>query len=172
MPSSALSERGLHLVHRPGRPGTGTARRPAAGGDADRRAPGRSARRPDPRVFFLMIRRPPRSTLFPYTTLFRSSPPDWTLVGYHAADVVRILLDKIGILDVKRLPHLLRLLLINAEDNGLGKPVVLLEVTGQMMGDGLGARLEGDNAFELLCPVHLIGNLTPVTIKLALARAP
>src|SRR5215813_14433743 len=24
--------------------------------------------------FFLMIRRPPRSTLFPYTTLFRSSP--------------------------------------------------------------------------------------------------
>src|SRR3712207_8619995 len=25
--------------------------------------------------FFLMIRRPPRSTLFPYTTLFRSEPP-------------------------------------------------------------------------------------------------
>src|SRR2546430_8659550 len=25
--------------------------------------------------FFLMIRRPPRSTLFPYTTLFRSVPP-------------------------------------------------------------------------------------------------
>src|SRR3712207_8766875 len=25
-------------------------------------------------VFFLMIRRPPRSTLFPYTTLFRSQP--------------------------------------------------------------------------------------------------
>src|SRR2546422_7832926 len=26
--------------------------------------------------FFLMIRRPPRSTLFPYTTLFRSVPGD------------------------------------------------------------------------------------------------
>src|SRR3712207_8902729 len=25
-------------------------------------------------LFFLMIRRPPRSTLFPYTTLFRSDP--------------------------------------------------------------------------------------------------
>src|SRR5215813_14877179 len=25
--------------------------------------------------FFLMIRRPPRSTLFPYTTLFRTRPP-------------------------------------------------------------------------------------------------
>src|SRR6266571_6937353 len=29
------------------------------------------------RFFFLMIRRPPRSTLFPYTTLFRSHPATW-----------------------------------------------------------------------------------------------
>src|SRR2546430_16796881 len=29
-------------------------------------------------VFFLMIRRPPRSTLFPYTTLFRSQVGAWT----------------------------------------------------------------------------------------------
>src|ERR1041385_8706896 len=28
-------------------------------------------------VFFLMIRRPPRSTLFPYTTLFRSAQAQW-----------------------------------------------------------------------------------------------
>src|SRR5256885_9137878 len=36
-----------------------------------------------PPFFFLMIRRPPRSTLFPYTTLFRSpSPgPEQTRVG-------------------------------------------------------------------------------------------
>src|SRR5689334_23616331 len=27
-------------------------------------------------LFFLMIRRPPRSTLFPYTTLFRSHAPE------------------------------------------------------------------------------------------------
>src|SRR3712207_8647421 len=33
--------------------------------------------------FFLMIRRPPRSTLFPYTTLFRS--PTWqTVYTYYA----------------------------------------------------------------------------------------
>src|SRR5260370_35263333 len=31
-----------------------------------------SAARPSLSFFFLMIRRPPRSTLFPYTTLFRS----------------------------------------------------------------------------------------------------
>src|SRR2546422_2038934 len=34
--------------------------------------------------FFLMIRRPPRSTLFPYTTLFRSSKSRW-LELFHAA---------------------------------------------------------------------------------------
>src|SRR5258706_259599 len=32
-------------------------------------------------LFFLMIRRPPRSTLFPYTTLFRSKPPDRVAVS-------------------------------------------------------------------------------------------
>src|SRR5689334_25204742 len=31
--------------------------------------------------FFLMIRRPPRSTLFPYTTLFRSSRPVASTIG-------------------------------------------------------------------------------------------
>src|SRR5690554_7389995 len=31
--------------------------------------------------FFLMIRRPPRSTLFPYTTLFRSISPSLINIG-------------------------------------------------------------------------------------------
>src|SRR5437879_10002438 len=42
--------------------------------------------------FFLMIRRPPRSTLFPYTTLFRSRVILTTgkifLVAYHGPDHV------------------------------------------------------------------------------------
>src|SRR3712207_8720253 len=33
--------------------------------------------------FFLMIRRPPRSTLFPYTTLFRSEPAVDRLLHQH-----------------------------------------------------------------------------------------
>src|SRR2546422_7477786 len=32
--------------------------------------------------FFLMIRRPPRSTLFPYTTLFRSPLVVWIMIGF------------------------------------------------------------------------------------------
>src|SRR3989449_2269751 len=47
-----------------------------------------------PSLFFLMIRRPPRSTLFPYTTLFRSLPrrvcsaPERGLRGARAAPAV------------------------------------------------------------------------------------
>src|SRR5258705_11069035 len=40
--------------------------------------------------FFLMIRRPPRSTLFPYTTLFRSpaaAGPSLSPAPHRAADV-------------------------------------------------------------------------------------
>src|SRR2546427_854022 len=46
--------------------------------------------------FFLMIRRPPRSTLFPYTTLFRSRPgegaplgPRQKAVGHRLVEGVR-----------------------------------------------------------------------------------
>src|SRR5256885_16732931 len=40
--------------------------------------------------FFLMIRRPPRSTLFPYTTLFRS------VVGRRVGDVQRVVALELG----------------------------------------------------------------------------
>src|SRR3712207_7707011 len=47
-------------------------------------------------LFFLMIRRPPRSTLFPYTTLFRSVDEAWptggvpsSYYGRHKAEVER-----------------------------------------------------------------------------------
>src|SRR2546428_8154687 len=41
--------------------------------------------------FFLMIRRPPRSTLFPYTTLFRSGPIVliWDNLNTHTSAAMR-----------------------------------------------------------------------------------
>src|SRR4029078_13732337 len=39
--------------------------------------PDRTPPRRFSRLIFLMIRRPPRSTLFPYTTLFRSNEVHW-----------------------------------------------------------------------------------------------
>src|SRR3712207_9330272 len=44
--------------------------------------------------FFLMIRRPPRSTLFPYTTLFRSAI--CREAGYHGAGTVEYLVGVDG----------------------------------------------------------------------------
>src|SRR5476649_3018387 len=41
--------------------------------------------------FFLMIRRPPRSTLFPYTTLFRSNQPATPNPAYQYNDGTAIL---------------------------------------------------------------------------------
>src|ERR1039457_2188535 len=55
------------LEHR-GHPQPGNDQRPAYG-DYGHPLPGLVTHL---RLFFLMIRRPPRSTLFPYTTLFRS----------------------------------------------------------------------------------------------------
>src|SRR5258707_9771023 len=46
--------------------------------------------------FFLMIRRPPRSTLFPYTTLFRSSPCKMKLRPVRAAEI-RLLKNMSGL---------------------------------------------------------------------------
>src|SRR5260221_7410091 len=41
---------------------------------------------PLPFFFFLMIRRPPRSTLFPYTTLFRSLQTELEFALHHRED--------------------------------------------------------------------------------------
>src|SRR3712207_4304813 len=50
--------------------------------------------------FFLMIRRPPRSTLFPYTTLFRSSVilvrEETTPVDFHGIVAARAVLTARG----------------------------------------------------------------------------
>src|SRR5689334_5062231 len=46
--------------------------------------------------FFLMIRRPPRSTLFPYTTLFRSD------ISILHEEEDRVVVRRLGVVDVKR----------------------------------------------------------------------
>src|SRR5690348_18113773 len=53
-------------------------------------------------IFFLMIRRPPRSTLFPYTTLFRSHadgglpPIVWEGLEYEAGPTMGVPVERPG----------------------------------------------------------------------------
>src|SRR3712207_8975772 len=51
--------------------------------------------------FFLMIRRPPRSTLFPYTTLFRSRVDGEGVVVERRGDVVELIPDVLGFLSCR-----------------------------------------------------------------------
>src|SRR3712207_8907176 len=53
--------------------------------------------------FFLMIRRPPRSTLFPYTTLFRSVVAESRYVAEDAAEDVVVDVDTLeAVVDLER----------------------------------------------------------------------
>src|SRR5258708_26527937 len=84
--------------------------------------------------FFLMIRRPPRSTLFPYTTLFRSRYPrieDGTLIrgaGRFVDD-----LDPPGLLQVAFLRSAAAHSLINAIDTGADRKSTRLNSSHQII---------------------------------------
>src|SRR6266511_6476466 len=77
--------------------------------------------------FFLMIRRPPRSTLFPYTTLFRSRPEDG---GPHLPD--RSAAAPVGPAGQSRRPRVLRPDVPGPGGMGRGGPSPVGEVTGRM----------------------------------------
>src|SRR5690349_25128867 len=64
------------------------------------------------RMFFLMMRRPPRSTLFPYTTLFRSSRLSLSKHLAHNLGNL-LLLGKIGVFHNRRNASSRLLLLIS-----------------------------------------------------------
>ena len=89
-----------------------------------------------------------------------------------AADVVGVLGDQVGVEVVQRPPHLVGVLLVDAEDDGLGEAVGLLRKSGQVLGDGLGAGTQGDDPLEVLGVVFVVGDLAAVAVELALARPP
>src|SRR5574338_1050772 len=71
--------------------------------------------------FFLMIRRPPRSTLFPYTTLFRSFVRYGSFVGYFSRRAVETLNRSEEHTSELQSPwHLVCRLLLEKKKNGRG----------------------------------------------------
>src|SRR3712207_8985342 len=76
--------------------------------------------------FFLMIRRPPRSTLFPYTTLFRSRPGQQTALYLNNVLTRITLFGAIFLALVAVLPYLINPVL------GLGNQVRSEEHTSEL----------------------------------------
>src|SRR3712207_1551025 len=101
------------------------------------------------RIFFLMIRRPPRSTLFPYTTLFRSALTAGAAsarAGQHPDDLVADLLG-VGVEVEEDAGGDALVLPDQAEQDVLGADVVVAQA--QRLTEGelehlLGAWREGD----------------------------
>src|SRR5690348_17420650 len=87
---------------------------------------------------FLLIQRPPRSTLFPYTTLFRSRALERNRANHLAAEVERL--------------HLLEQLALAPERADAARPAELVR------GEREEVRSE-EHTSELQSPVHLVCRL-------------
>jgi hypothetical protein len=98
------------------------------------------------------------------------APPDLSLIGYDAADVVGIFAHKIGVQVTELAPHLVGVLLIHAEDEGLGGAVGAAEEVGQMAGDRPGAARMGKIPLEIGRLVDPVGDLLATQVALARSR--
>src|SRR5690349_21736568 len=67
--------------------------------------------------FFLMIRRPPSSTLFPYTTLFRSMIPGSRV--HLPLFIISLFLIYSNIMNLKQVPYQYLRFLLNRKEHGI-----------------------------------------------------
>ena len=98
--------------------------------------------------------------------------PDVALVGGDPADIIGILRDQIGVQIVQGDAHLAGMFLIDAEDDGFGETVGLLQKLGQMPGDGLGTGAQGNDPFEILGLILVVRNDPAVAVQIVLAGTP
>ena len=99
--------------------------------------------------FFLMIRRPPRSTLFPYTTLFRSQAPvSWRIIPTILASQIEA---------VTRAEETALHAIRSVAQNPLFVPPTPEHPDGRMLSTG-GYRSE-EHTSELQSPMYLVCRL-------------
>src|SRR5256885_7502564 len=103
-----------------------------------------------------MIRRPPRSTLFPYTTLFRSEPVYGVSTGFGALAGTRVA--------PLRQPEL-QLALIRSHAAGVGPPVdeegvrAAMLLRARTLAMGLSGVRSEEHTSELQSPCNLVCRL-------------
>src|ERR1051325_9988148 len=100
------------------------------------------------------------------------SASDVAFGSRHAADVIRVLFDEVGVQVVDCSPHFVGVFLVNAEDDGFIKAPVLPHKLREVSRDGLGACAEADRPLEVFCVILLVRYHTPVAISLPLVWPP
>ncbi len=98
--------------------------------------------------------------------------PDVALVSYHANHVVGMLADEIRAEVVDLRAHLVRVLLVHTEHDGLGKPIGPGEEIDDASRDGSRSGAQGDDPLEIRGEILLVGDRVPVAVALVLRRAP
>ncbi len=98
--------------------------------------------------------------------------PICLLVADDSDDVVRVLLREVRVGVVQRAPHLVGMLLVDAEHDRLGPAVGAPEVLSQVLGRGLGAGEQRNDALEIIRRVQAVGDLLAEEVELPLIRRP
>lgn len=84
----------------------------------------------------------------------------------------RSVLHEIGVQGGERLPHLKRVLLVDAEDDGLGEAVGLGHEAREMSRNCLRSRPQRHDPLEVPRGVFGVGDFTPISIKFTPRRSP
>src|SRR2546430_722621 len=116
-----------------------------------------------------MIRRPPRSTLFPYTTLFRSHSSllrllHGTQIGFVGLEALRVFLTRVVVRDGRRDDHVLarlpvdrrRYRVLRRELHRIEQPQHFVEVAARAHGIG-------NHGFDLSYSFATVRSASPIS---------
>ena len=98
--------------------------------------------------------------------------PGISLVRGYPAHVVGELPHQVGVQVGERLPHLQRMLLIDAEDDRLGEAIGVFHEVAEVPGDRFGALSQRHHPLEVFGAVLIVRDRAPEAIQVARARSP
>jgi hypothetical protein len=97
---------------------------------------------------------------------------DVALVRRHPADVVAVAAGKVVVVVIEAAAHLVGVLLVYAEDNGLGEAVGLAQELSQVSCNDVSAGAQGHHALEVPGLVLVVEDGAAEAVNVADARPP